>query len=101
MCLSYDGPVSQWIMSCHKNRMSKYFLGLGHWRVGSRCYPWQRCFLLKLSAFKVIKVRFKQSYDKENITLWSVRKKLMKLGLPCLSKCLTAEAVKGRSVFPI
>ena len=69
--LSYDVVVIQWIMSCHKTRMTTRVITL--WRVDvtslTMSVSTMRFLLEILSIFKAIKSSFKRSYDKRNLTL--------------------------------
>ena len=71
MFLSYDVAVIQWIMSCHKNRMTTRVITL--WRVDVKSLTTSVStmhFLIKiLSILKAIKYTFKGSSDKQNLTL--------------------------------
>ena len=69
--LSYDVAIIQWIMSCHKNRMTTRVITL--WRVDVTSLTMSVStvhFLLEiLSTLKAIKSNFNGSYDKQNLTL--------------------------------
>ena len=69
--LSYDIAVIQWITSCHKNRMTTRVKTL--WRVDvtslTTSVSTKRLLIEIMFAVKAIKSHFKESYDKQNLTL--------------------------------
>ena len=70
--LSRDVAVkTYWITSCHKNRMTTRAVTI--WRVDVRSLTTSvstmRFLLEILSILKAIKSKFKESYDKQNLTL--------------------------------
>ena len=69
--LSHDVAVIQWITSCHKNRMTTRVITLWRTDVNSLTTSMSAmCFLLEdLSILKAIKFTFRESYDKQNLTL--------------------------------
>ena len=71
MVLSYYVTVTQWITSCHKNRMTTRVITF--WRVDvtslTTSVSAMRFLLEILSILKAIKYSFKGSYDMQNLTL--------------------------------
>ena len=69
--LSYDVAVTQWIKLCHKNRMSTRVITL--WRVHvtslATSVSTMRFLIEVLIILKATQFYFKQSYDKQNLTL--------------------------------
>ena len=69
--MSYDVAVIQWITSCHKNRMTTRVILLLRVHVTSltTSVSTMRFLLEILSILKAIKSHFKESYDKQDLTL--------------------------------
>ena len=68
--LSSDVSVIQWIMSCHKNRMTTRYITYLREQVTSWRGPCQPCIFCWPSVnFKGDKIQFKVFYDKQNLTL--------------------------------
>ena len=78
--LSYGVAVIQWIMSCHKNRMTTRVITL--WRVYvtslTTSVATMRFNIEQMFILKAIKSRFKWSYDKKNLTLVVITYKIYK-----------------------
>ena len=66
----HDFAVIQWIMSCHKNRMTTRYNTLVHRRNVIDNVHVNNEFLIEIMIIlKAIKSHFKGSYDKKNLTL--------------------------------
>ena len=67
--LSYDVAVIQWIMSCHKNRMTTGNNTLARRRsvIDNVCVN-NAFFIEIMFILKAIKSHFRGSYDKQNLT---------------------------------
>ena len=69
--LSYDVAVFQWITSCHKNLMTTRVITLRRVYIKSLTPSVSTMGFLHEIMFilKAIKIHFKRSYDKQNLTL--------------------------------